>query len=126
MDSGLSCFFQNFGGHAGVPFSYNLEHIGAFYRGYERLMNHWKQVCRLPVYELDYETLTSKPADTTRALIEFLDLPWEEACLDFHNSRRLVNTASAAQIKEPVYTRSVARHRNYEKYLGPLREALSP
>lgn len=124
LDTGLSCFFQNFAGQAGVPFSYDLAHIGAYYRDYARLMAHWRKVCVLPIYELSYETLVSEPEDTSRALIEFLGLPWEEACLSFHLNKRVVNTASVAQVKEPIYKRAVARHTHYDAYLQPLRQAL--
>lgn len=124
LDTGISCYFQNFAGQTGVPFSYDLEHIGAYYRGYQRLMRHWLRVCRLPIYELDYEALVSAPEETSKALVEFLGLQWDDACLTFYNSQRAANTASLAQVKEPIYTRSVGRYRHYEQHLGPLRKAL--
>ncbi len=124
LDTGLSCFFQHFIGQVGVPFSYSLEDIGAYYRGYERLMAHWLECCELPVFELEYERLVSAPEAVIRELVAFVGLPWDSACLAFHQSRRAVNTASVAQVKEPIYTRSVGRHRHYEQFLQPLREAL--
>lgn len=124
LDTGLSCYFQHFIGQVGVPFSYKLEDIGGYYRGYRQLMKHWLSCCELPMLEVDYEQLVGTPEPVIRELLAFAGLPWDDACLAFHRTRRAVNTASVAQVKEPIYTRSVGRHRHYDQYLQPLREAL--
>jgi hypothetical protein len=123
LDCGLSCFFQHFFGN-GVAFSYDLGHIGAYMAEYQRIMDHWRSVLSLPMFELRYESLVSEPEATIRRLLAFLDLPWDPACLDFHQSARQVRTASFEQVRRPLYQSSVGRHRAYERWLGPLRESL--
>jgi hypothetical protein len=124
LDCGLSCFFQHFFG-SGVAFSYDLGHIGAYMVEYRRIMDHWRSVLSLPMFELRYESLVSEPEATIRRLLAFLDLPWDPACLDFHQSARQVRTASFEQVRRPLYRSSVGRHRPYERWLGPLRESLA-
>lgn len=124
LDCGLSCFFQHFFG-SGVAFSYDLGHIGAYMAEYRRIMDHWRSVLALPMFELRYESLVSEPEATIRHLLTFLDLPWDPACLDFHESDRQVRTASFEQVRRPLYQSSVGRHRAYERWLGPLRETLA-
>ena len=123
LDCGLSCFFQHFFGN-GVAFSYDLAHIGAYMAEYRRIMAHWRSVLSLPMFELGYEALVAEPEATIGALLAFLDLPWDPACLDFHRNRRPVRTASFEQVRRPLYQSSVGRHRAYDRWLGPLVEAL--
>ncbi len=123
LDTGLSCYFQNFAGQ-GIPFSYDLGDIAAHYNGYLDTMSHWRSVSRLEIFELVYEELATDQEGTTRALLDFLDLPWSPACLDFHNQDRLVSTASHAQVRRPMYLGSVGRYRDYETHLGELRESV--
>lgn len=125
LDCGLSCFFQHFFG-SGVAFSYDLAHIGAYMAQYQRIMAHWRSVLSLPIFELGYEALVTEPEASIRALLAFLDLPWDPACLDFHRTRRPVRTASFEQVRRPLYQSSVGRHRAYERWLGPLVAALEP
>jgi Sulfotransferase family len=122
LDTCLSCFMTFFG--AGNEFKYNLTHLGRFYRDYQRLMEHWKSVIDLPMLEVDYEQLVADPESQTRRLIEFMGLEWDQRCLQFHQTRRSVATASVQQVRQPMYGSSVQRWRRYEKHLGPLRAAL--
>ena len=124
LDSGLSCYFQHFFGQ-GVPFAYDLAHIGRYYRQLERAMDHWRTVLDLPLLELEYESLVADPESEIRRLVEFTGLPWDPACLDFHETERAVRTASHAQVRQPMYASSVGRHHAYEQWLAPLREALA-
>ena len=123
LDCGLSCFFQHFFG-SGVAFSYDLADIGAFMVQYQRIMAHWQRVLRLPMFELRYETLVAEPEATIRALLAFLDLPWDPVCLEFHRHRREVRTASFDQVRRPLYQSSVGRHQRYRRWLTPLIDAL--
>ena len=123
LDTGLSCFFQNFGGH-GMSFSQNLEHIGVYYACYRRLMEHWGRVLSLSKLDFVYEDLVDDPGTGSRKLLEFLDLPWDDRCLEFHRHERIAHTASFAQVKRPIYTSSVNRYENYEKHLAPLKQSL--
>ena len=123
LDTGLSCYFQNFAGQ-GIPFSYDLGDIAAHYNGYLEAMAHWRQVSRLSTFPLVYEELATAQEQVTRALLEFLGLPWSSACLEFHTQDRLVATASHAQVRRPMYRRSVGRYRHYEAHLGELAGAI--
>lgn len=118
MDTALSIYFQLF--TSGNAYAYDLGEIAAFYRQYDRLMAHWREVLPGRMLEIDYETLTADPEGKSRELIDFAGLDWEEACLDFHQSRRRIKTASAWQARQPVHTKSVARWKNYADHLGEL------
>ena len=121
-DTCLSIFFQNF--NEGHPYAHDLFTIGTHYHQYRRLMDHWRNVLSLPMLEISYEALVREPEATIRGLLEFCGLPWHDACLAFHESRRRVNTASYDQVRRPLYTRSVDRWRHYEAHLAPLLEGL--
>lgn len=123
MDTGLSCFFHHFYG-AGVAFAYDLAHIGAYYRQYLRIMNHWREVLPLPVLELSYERLVANTETETRKIVDFVGLPWDPACLRFFETERVIGTASHEQVRRPVYRTSVGRHRRYLEWLDPLAHAL--
>ncbi|HMN96218.1 MAG TPA: sulfotransferase [Phycisphaerales bacterium] len=121
-DTCLSCYFQLFDGN--LPFAYDLEKAGRFYREYERLMAHWKSVLSIPILDVQYEELVADQEGVSRRIYEFLELPWTERALSFHESQRIALTRSNAQVRQPIYTRSVLRHRHYEKHLAPLYAAL--
>ena len=108
----------------GLEFTFDLGDIAEYYRLYEELMAFWAE--RLPgrIVDLDYEALTENQEAETRKLLEQCGLSWDEACLSPHETRRAVRTASAAQVREKIYTGSSQAWRKYEKHLGPLIEAL--
>lgn len=122
LDTCVSCFTQNF--NQGLRFTTDLSHLASFYRDYRALMAHWRQVLPLPIMDVSYESLVYDPERISRALIEFCELPWDERCLSSQRTEREVATASAWQVRQPVYTSSVGRWRSYEAYLGPLIEGL--
>lgn len=121
-DTCLSCYFQYF--QIGHDFSFDLAHMGFYYRYYVTLMRHWRDVLGIEMLEVDYERLVSEPEPMMREIIAFCGLPWDDACLEFHKTKRPVLTASSAQVRQPLYQRSAGRWRNYKKHLGPLMEAL--
>jgi tetratricopeptide (TPR) repeat protein len=122
LDTCLSCYLTDF---AGVhPYSYNLEHLGRFYQDYQRLIAHWKDVVDLPILDVSYEALAQNPEPVVREMLDFLELPFDEACLRHHETKRPVVTASAEQARQPIYTSSVGRWRNYREQLTPLIELL--
>lgn len=123
LDCGLSVFTRDLVGPE-FSFSSRLEHIGIYYRQYERLMQHWRRTLRLPIFDLDYEVLINTQETSTRRLLDFLGLTWEPACLEFHRHERTVNTASHAQVRRPMYKDAIDRFRNYEKHLQPLMQEL--
>jgi len=122
MDNCLSIYFQ----HLNVSHSYanNLEHLGAYYRQYERVMAHWRTVLRVPMMDMRYETMVAEPEQSARKLVEFCGLDWDDRCLRFYESGRVVSTPSYDQIRQPIYKKSVARWKRYEKFLEPLKQSL--
>ena len=122
LDTCLSCYFQNF--VVGHNYSYDLAHVGAYYQNYLRMMAHWRRVIRTPILEVRYEDLVADLENVSRGLVDFCGLDWSAQCLRFNDNTRSVATASYEQVRQPIYTRSVGRWRHYDRYLGPLREAL--
>ena len=116
VDTALSCFFQDFSAR-GLAWSDDLGDIATYYRCYCQLMTHWKSVLSLPILDIDYERLVSDPETAAKRLLEFVDLPWDPACLDFHQSSRIVATASNKQVRQRIYQTSVGRGANYRPYL---------
>jgi tetratricopeptide (TPR) repeat protein len=108
----------------GYPFSYDLEEIAQYYIAYRKLMDHWAAVMPGAVYSLNYENLVADQIDETRKLLEFCDLDWEDACAEFHRNPSATTTASASQVRRPIYDSSVAQWRHYTAELAPLSSAL--
>jgi tetratricopeptide (TPR) repeat protein len=118
LDTCLSCYMTSFS--AANEFKLDLDHLGAYYRDYRRLMDHWKKVLTVPILEMPYEDLVLDTPGQVRRLLEFLDLPWDDRCLSFHQNKRPVRTASEDQVRKPIYTSSMFRWKHYESHLGPL------
>src|SRR5277367_2947295 len=108
----------------GYPFSYDLREIGRYYVAYRRLMQHWEAVVPGAVYEVRYEDLVAKQLTTTRQLLAFCGLELEDGCTDFHRNPAASTTASASQIRRPIYTSSVSQWRHYEAELAELKEEI--
>ena len=122
MDTCLSVYFLNFLGNH--PYAYDQEKLGRYYRAYERLMEHWKTVLPIEMMELQYEDLIADQRGMTSAMLSFCGLDWDDACLEFHRTPRSVSTSSFAQVRQPIYSASLARWKSYEDHLGPLKTAL--
>ena len=123
LDTCLSCFTSPLNAQT-HGYATDLATLGAYYREYIALMDHWRDVLPLRIHELDYERLIDSPEEQSRKLIDFMGLPWDPACLAPHESTRPVHTISMTQVREPIYKTSVGRWRNYESHLGPLKAAL--
>jgi tetratricopeptide (TPR) repeat protein len=121
LDACLSCYFQNF---YNVVFSWSLEDIGACYRAYEKLMAHWSSVLPLRCHEICYEELVHDQEAVTRKLLAFCGLDWNESCLAFFNTRRVVRTASLLQVRKPISAKMIGRWKHYRAHLEPLFRAL--
>lgn len=124
LDTCLSCHNLLFG--VGQKYSYDLAELGRHYRAYRRLMDHFHKVFPGWILDVHYENVIENQERETRRLLDFLDLPWEDACLTFHETNRAIQTASASQIRKPLYKTSVARWKDYAEHLDPLRIALGP
>ena len=124
LDTCLSCFSKLFAQDQ-LHFAYDLGELGRYYRAYARLMDHWRAV--LPpgiMLELQYEELVADPERHARRLFDHCGLPWDAACLRFHETRRSVRTLSAGQVRKPLFAASIGRARPYRAWLGPLIEAI--
>ncbi len=106
------------------PFSYDLEDLARYYLAYARLLQHWRTQLGAGLIEIDYEDLVAEQESVTRRLLAACSLPWEDACLDFHRNDSPSLTASAAQVRRPLYASSVGLWRRYEAQLQPLVRAL--
>lgn len=124
VDTCLSCYKLLF--VSGQNFSYDLVELGRYHRLYTRLMDHWRAVMPGRILDVRYEDLVAAQERETRRLLEFCGLPWEDACLSFHTTRRLVKTASATQVRQPIYKSAVGSWKRYARHLGPLLESLGP
>lgn len=118
IDTCLSCFQQNFS--TGHYWSYNLEETAEFYKQYEAMMAHWRQVLPGRFIEIEYEDTVNDLEAQARRLIDYIGLEWNDACLEPHKKKRSVLTASRSQVTKPVYKTSVEKWRRYEKELEPL------
>ncbi len=120
-DVAVSCWMTNF---RHLRWAADPEQIVLRFHEYGRLMAHWKNVLPVPVLEVDYEDTVADLEGVARRLVAWVGLEWEPACLAFHETRRPVRTASVMQVRQPLYTRSVARWKHYEEDLGAVFERL--
>ena len=114
----VSCFTTPFG--EGLTWALDIEDCARQAVETRRLMDHWRQVLPGPVLEISYEALVADMEAESRRLIAFLGLDWDPACLEFHQTERTVTTASALQVRQPIYTSSIGKWRRYEAHLGPM------
>ena len=124
LDSCYGSFKQLFA--SGQPFSYDLMELGEYYMEYQRIMDYWHEVCPGFVLDVNYEEVVSDLDSQVKRILEFCDLPFEEGCLRFYETKRAVKTASSEQVRKPIYSSSVNLWRNYEDNLADLIEILEP
>ncbi|MCX7302908.1 MAG: sulfotransferase [Hyphomicrobiales bacterium] len=122
IDTCVSCFMTTFNDKHG--YNTDLHTLGLYYREYDRLMRHWKSVLPGRIHECSYEALVADTETETRRMIDYLGLPWDDACLRFYATQRSVATPSRWQVRQPIYGSSVKRWKNYEDKIEPLIEAL--
>lgn len=124
----MACCFsgykQLFG--EGQEFSYALESIGNYYRQYVKLMDHWEAVLPGFVLRVQYEEVVKNLESEVSRILNFCDLPFEDACLNFHQTKRSVRTPSAEQVRQPIYKSGLEQWTNYKEYLQPLVDSLGP
>lgn len=119
VDVCLSCYFQDFGSVA--SFTFDLSDLAHHYREHHRLVAHWRSVLPQDVLlEVPYAELVRDQEGWSRKIIEFIGLPWDPRVLEFHKTERAVTTASLWQVRQKIYSSSVGRWKNYEKFIGPL------
>jgi tetratricopeptide (TPR) repeat protein len=116
-DVAVSCWMTNFGR---TRWANDPEHIGSRFHEYRRLMDHWRTTLPVPLLHIDYEETVADLESVARKLVSWCELEWEPACLEFHRTQRPINAASVTQVRQPIYTHSVGRWKNYEPALGNL------
>jgi hypothetical protein len=120
MDSCFSCFSRLFIAN-NLGYTYDLGAVARYWVSYHQLMRHWHAVMPAGrILDVSYEAMVGDFENQARRLVEYLGLPWDDRCLGFHQNRRIVKTASVAQVRKPIYKTSVARWKPYEQHLGPL------
>ncbi|WP_095200085.1 tetratricopeptide repeat-containing sulfotransferase family protein [Mesorhizobium carmichaelinearum] len=122
VDTCLACYQRQF--RTGHEFTYDLAAMGAQYRRYVAIMDHWDRVLPGRVLRLSYEELVRDPEPQIRRLLDHCGLPWSDEVLRFHENARPVRTASLSQVRRPISTASVAKWKPYARHLGPLLESL--
>ena len=124
----LGCCFSVYKQHfaRGQSFGYDFDALGAYYRGYLDVMAHWGQVLPGRVHRVIYERMVDDAESQTRRLLQACGLPFEAACLRFHETARVVRTASAEQVRRPIYADAKMHWRAFERHLAPLKAALGP
>lgn len=122
----MACCFSNYKQlfASGQEFSYDLEALGTYYRDYETLMQHWDRVLPGKVLRVQYEDVVADLEGQVRRTLDFLQLPFEQACLDYHRTERAVRTPSSEQVRQPIFREGLDQWRQFEGHLGPLRRAL--
>jgi len=124
LDNGLSIFAHHL--HPQIAgYACDLGDIGHYFGQYRKLMAHWKAAYPGDILDFDYDAFVAAPKPALEALLEFLGLPWDDRCLEFHGLGNTVKTASYWQIRQPLHSRASGRWRNYGRHLDPLRHALA-
>ncbi len=124
LDCCVSCFRQLFA--EGQEFTYSLDDVGRYYRGYVDLMDHWDRVLPGKVLRVQHEDVLADLEGQVRRMLDFCGLPFEQACLDFNKTERSVRTASSEQVRRPLNTDGAGQWRKFEPFLGALKAALGP
>jgi tetratricopeptide (TPR) repeat protein len=126
--SAMGCCFSGFKQlfAEGQEFTYGLKEVGTYYRDYVRLMAHWDAVLPGKVLRVGYEDVVADLETQVRRLLDFCGLPFEEACINFHETERAVRTASSEQVRQPIFKSGLDQWENFSPYLDPLRATLGP
>jgi tetratricopeptide (TPR) repeat protein len=126
--SAMGCCFSGFKQlfAEGQEFTYGLEEIGHYYSDYVRLMDHWDSVLPGKILRVRYEEVVADLETQVRRLLDFCGLPFEETCINFHQTERAVRTASSEQVRQPIFKSGIDQWENFSLYLDPLRDVLGP
>lgn len=124
----MACCFSGFKQlfAEGQEFTYGLKEIGHYYRGYVDLMAHWDAVLPGEILRVQYEDVVDDLESQVRRILDYLELPFEQACVEFHETKREVRTASSEQVRQPIFQSGKEQWRHFEPWLGELKDALGP
>ena len=122
----MACCFSNFKQlfASGQEFTYSLEDIAYYYRTYVELMDHWDAVLPGRVLRIQHEDVVNNLESNVRRILDYCELPFESACVEFHKTQRSVRTASSEQVRQPIFRDGLDQWRNFEPWLDPLKQAL--
>lgn len=123
MDVCLSCYKQLF--NDGQAYSYDLKELAEYRKHHDAIMSHWKSLYPEQILTVRYEELIQHTTGEVEKMLAFLDLPWDDACLKFHQTKRVIKTASAAQVTQKIYTNAIHRYKAYGELLNPLAQQLN-
>ena len=123
----MSCCFSGFKQlfSSGQEFTYGLEQIGQYYNDYLDLMAHWDDVLPGKILRVQHEDVVADLEGQVRRMLDYCGLPFEQACVEFHNTERSVRTPSSEQVRQPIFTTSLAAHEPYDPWLSPLKDMLA-
>lgn len=124
LDTCFSCYRQLFA--RGQSFTYDIEELGLYYLEYRRMMEHWHEVLPGRVLDVHYESVVADLEQEVRGLLNHCALPWDDACLEFHNTERAIRTASSEQVRRPIYTDAVGYAERFGTAVDAFREVLAP
>ena len=124
----MSCCFSGFKQlfASGQEFTYGLHEIGTYYQDYVELMNHWDSVLPGKVMRVHYDDVVNDLENEVHRILDYCELPFESACVEFHRNPRAVRTPSSEQVRQPIYRQALEQWKNFEPWLSPLKEALGP
>ncbi len=122
----MACCFSNFKQlfASGQPYTYGLAELGQYYRDYLRLMAHWERLYPGEILRVQYEDVVEDVETEVRRILDYCELPLEQACIDFHQTDRLVRTPSSEQVRQPIYQHGKQQWKHFESFLRPLEDAL--
>ena len=125
-DARATCWsiYKNYFSGQGNGWAYSFKDLAKFYGFYVELMSYWHQIYPNRIYDISYEELTINQEKETRDLLNYCNLEWDQKCLNFHENKRDVNTASAIQVRKQMYQGSSDVWKKYEEFLKPLVESL--
>ncbi len=124
LDSCVGCFKQHFA--KGQTFTYDMFELGEFYLEYDKLMSHWDELLPGKVLRVQYENVVSDLENQVKRILSHCNLPFERACVDFHQTKRAVRTASSEQVRQPIYQGSINTWKKFDSHIEPLKEILRP
>ena len=124
----MACCFSGFKQlfAEGQEFTYSQQDIGRYYAGYVELMDHWKRLYPESILQVNYEDVVDDLEPQVRRMLDFLGVPFEPACVEFHRTKRSVRTASSEQVRQPIYRSGIEQWRHFEPWLDDLKNALGP
>ena len=124
LDSCIGCYKQHFA--RGQTYTYDLFELAEFYLEYDEMMSHWQEVAPDRVLRVQYEDVVNDLEDQVRRILDYCKLPFEQGCVDFHQTKRAVRTASSEQVRQPIYSGSIGTWQRFENHITPLIEGLEP